>query len=334
MDELRQRLGPDRSSEQTTYDGWGRATNIARKTAAGATYFSRTMTYTSAGKLQNVQERGDGNVSRTMTQLWDGGGRATRVATIGNGTTGMRIRHARFDDAERLQMEESGEGADPQSVQPFEVKQYQGYGKSDVATTVQSNEPRGTPTPVTIQRSQLDTLGRAKSVTVGELEWKQTMDQAGNVTGAAAPRRPATTMDHDAGGLVTSETLADGSVQSHSGAATAFADPTSEQMQTDVDAFGRPRRITYADSSTPTNCVTPPCATRTLPRGYGYDTLTSQLTRMAASLRHDHGRLGDSIRRVAADRRCESARHLEQHAPYALHIRRAQPRVGFGDWRF
>jgi RHS repeat-associated protein len=247
-------LGPDLSSEQTTYDGWGRPTLVSKKTASGTTYFSRTMAYTPAGKLQSVQESGDGNVSRGMTQLWDGGGRATRIATTGNGTTGMRIRHARFDDAGRLQMEESGEGADPQTVQPFEVKNYQGYGTSDVATTVQSHEPRATQTPITIQRSQLDTLGRPKSVAVGDLEWKQTLDQAGNVTRAAAPGRPETSMQHDARGLVTSETLADGSVQSHeyhaSGAATAFSDPTSEQTQTDVDAIGRPRRITYPDGST------------------------------------------------------------------------------------
>jgi hypothetical protein len=208
-------LGPDLSSETTAYDGWGRPTNVAKKTAGGATYFSRTMTYTSAGKLQNVQESGDGNVGRTMAQLWDGAGRGTRVATTGRDTTGMRIRHARFDDAGRLQMEESGEGADPQSVQAFEVKNYQGYGKSDVATTVQSREPRATQTPITIQRSQLDTLGGRSRSRSEILSGNRSSIQAGNVTSVSPPGRPETTMQQDARGLVTSEALApvDGTIQ-------------------------------------------------------------------------------------------------------------------------
>src|SRR5207244_6330562 len=151
--------------------------------------------------------------TRGTSRLWDGGGR-----TAGLGVTGGDEPFAmqqQFGNASRIQMHKRG-GADPSSVDAYTQSTFSQYGSSDLAPSIASTEQKAqTPPNYQTSLSGFDTLGNPQNVTRGSLNWTQQFDEAGHPTSVKAPGRPAKLFSWDARGAITTQTLPDGSTQSH-----------------------------------------------------------------------------------------------------------------------
>ncbi|HWW59738.1 MAG TPA: RHS repeat-associated core domain-containing protein, partial [Thermoanaerobaculia bacterium] len=238
-------LRMDGSRRHTEYDGWGRVTELSERDRAGSEIYRQHTEYTEAGQVKSVTESGPGG-SRTTNTAWDGGGRTTGVAVE------SRASVQQFDDAGRLTKVQAGNGSATVVSDAFHEANYLNYGKSWLASKVEAIEPKAAATFTSAMT--FDTVGNTKTMSIGGLAWSQELDQNGSIIKAKAPNRPEATMQHDARGAVTTETLPDGATQSHeyhaSGSATGFIDPTNEATKTTADLVGRPTQVRFPDGTT------------------------------------------------------------------------------------
>jgi RHS repeat-associated protein len=228
------------------YDGWGNPQSIEQRDAAGATAGKSSVDFSPAGRL-----RGDttdlGSKSRQSEYRWDGAGRSTISSTSG------RTSSTRFDALGRVQSSATGEGTAAGVENPFASSEVPPTGYSGALVLAVSTKEKGASAVPT--KYGYDALGRTTIRKVGDLEWKQDLDEAGNVKSSSMPSRPPTQYEHDGRGAVTRETRADASQLNHQydagGAATSYADPL-ETTATENDLLGRPVKRTYPDATTET----------------------------------------------------------------------------------
>lgn len=234
----------DGTTAHRTFDSWGRVTNVEGRSDGGAVVGETSLDITAAGRLKSITAKVDAGVTRQTAVRWDGAGRTTAVAA------GNRAARASFDTSGRLVSSAVGEGSLAAITTPFLAQQVSAHAGTlpQLATTT---EKTGGGTSVVLQ---YDTAANITSEQVGGLAWQQTFDQAGNVTSAALPARPAATYAYDARASLTQQTLPGGALNKYAykenGALAGYTDPSNEAAVTvDVDLLGRPLKRTYADST-------------------------------------------------------------------------------------
>jgi len=239
-------LAADGTKSSTQFDAWHRPVKSDALDAAGKTTSSATVDYTDAGRLTKVTSdvTADGAGKRVTDFTWDGGGRTAGMATSG------RASHSKFDIAGRLQNAQQGGGSAAGVTDKFEERSVTSHDGTIPQQMVKS-EKGGSAYDLAMQ---FNALGDATTQKVGNLEWNQKFDEAGNVTEASEPSRPASKYEYDGRGAVKKETLEDGSSTNQhryhaSGAPSGYTDPTSEATNTTTDLIGRPVERTYADGT-------------------------------------------------------------------------------------
>jgi len=238
-----QSMYPDGTKSKTDFDAWGHETKLEEKDAAGAVTGQSTYDYEAGGKLKSQNTKVDGSRTRTMNFAWDGGGRTTGASETG------RAAHAKFDTAGRLVTRQVGAGDVTNVNTVFEKTEVTG-NTGALPQSLTKSEKSGGSYGISLE---YNTAGDVTSNKLGNLEWKQELDQAGNTTSMKLPNRPATTYNFDSRGAIKSRTLPGGAEHKYdyhaSGAPTNYTDPSSEVTQTDTDLLGRPTKRTYVDGT-------------------------------------------------------------------------------------
>jgi RHS repeat-associated protein len=246
----------DGSREHLEYDGFGRMTTFQQLDASGNVVYARTSTAQPDGQVSQLTESGGSGPGRITTRAWDGAGRTGGVSVAGGDAPRAALRE--HDDSGRLQKSTAGAGTMQTLTNSFTETSYSQYESSYLASLIKRIEKKAPPSSpaqsTETHLSDFDTLGNAKDVSTGNLNWKQSFDEAGHVASASAPGRPPAGFSHDAHGKVTQQTLPDQTTQSFdfdkSGALKGFTDPANEVTSKQTDLVGRPTLVTYADGTT------------------------------------------------------------------------------------
>ncbi|MFL6247287.1 MAG: Ig-like domain-containing protein [Thermoanaerobaculia bacterium] len=242
---------PDGTITTLKLDETGQPTEVkALDPSASETVAQSSYTYSASGRLEAMKAKIDATVERSTTQVWDGGGRTTGIAT------GNRADHSTFDLAGRPLTYMAGAGDAKTLVEIFSKSEVTSHD-GDLPATTESSEKGGAPVKSEARR---DTAGGVTEAKTGSLKWTQKYDELGNVTEARVPGRPLPTKwEVDARGNVKTETLPDGAINRYAydgtGAQTNYSDPSvpqPEQTSTVTDLIGRPITRSYPDGTTET----------------------------------------------------------------------------------
>ncbi|MEO8215448.1 MAG: Ig-like domain-containing protein [Acidobacteriota bacterium] len=255
-------MEPDGTKTVRTFDAWSRPTVVEHLNSSGLTAARMEMDYTPAGRMTAVRRAIDPALLSESRLTWDGAGRTTGFSRGANftSTKGASVRrsavetlpratHVRFDPAGRLLAEATGAGTAAAVSDPFEQLAVDGF--TGMLPTAARRSERGGSTYAL--SAEYNTLGDAVGTRIGPLQFEQHFDQAGNVTAAKEPARPASSYEYDARGSLRSEAMPDGA-ENHfqydaSGALKQYLDPVSEATSTETDLLGRPLARTYADGT-------------------------------------------------------------------------------------
>ncbi|HEV8657778.1 MAG TPA: HNH/ENDO VII family nuclease [Thermoanaerobaculia bacterium] len=233
----------DDTEQITEFDSWGRPKSVRKLDAAGAMFGESTLDYTDAGRLRSVSTRVDATQSREIGYSWDGAGRTTGMSESG------RAAHSRFDIAGRVLSGKAGNGTALDVTTIFTQTDLSNHAGT-LPQSAQSKEKSGSSYQLALE---YNTAGDVTTRAFGGLEWKRNFDQAGNVTSAKAPNRPAYAYDYDARGSLKQETLPGGAINKYdyhpTGSLTDYKDPSNEVTQTVPDLLGRPLQRMYKDGT-------------------------------------------------------------------------------------
>ncbi|MGZ4779020.1 MAG: DUF6531 domain-containing protein, partial [Thermoanaerobaculia bacterium] len=237
-------LASDGTRQTATLDAWGRPTNVKTLNGAGASAGESTMDYTAAGRLKSIDTKVDGTQSRVTNFAWDGGGRTTGMSESG------RAGHAKYDSAGRLLSAEAGDGNAGAVSTVFDGADISGH-TGTLPQTGKKKEKSGSAYDLALEyNAAADVITQD----LGSLEWKHDFDQAGNVTSAKSPNRPAYGYQYDSRGSVTQEALPGGAANQFAyhptGALATYTDPANEVTQTTNDLIGRPVLRSFKDGTT------------------------------------------------------------------------------------
>ena len=236
-------MGADGTEQTTDFDSWGQPKAIRRFDTTGAMFGESTLDYTDAGRLRSVSTKVDSTQSREVGYAWDGGGRTTGMSESGRAT------HSRYDTAGRMLSGKSGSGDALDVATTFTQTDVSNHAGA-LPQSVQNKEKTGSAYQLALE---YNTAGDITTRGFGGLEWKRDFDQAGNVTSAKGPNRPAYAYDYDSRGSLKQETLPGGAINKYdyhaTGALTDYRDPGNEVTQTVPDLLGRPLQRTYKDGT-------------------------------------------------------------------------------------
>ncbi|HVS59523.1 MAG TPA: RHS repeat-associated core domain-containing protein, partial [Gemmatimonadaceae bacterium] len=234
----------DGTQSVTTYDAWGHPKSVIAYDSASQKIAGGTLDFTADGRLNKTTTEVDALLSRSTDFRWDGGGRTSAIATSG------RASKTEYDLAGRVKKAQAGKGTTTAISDVFssaDVSAYSGYLPTATKTAEKGSAGYESTT-------SYDSAGNATLQQLGNLEWKQTFDEAGNIKSASQPGRSAANYDHDARGALLTETMPDGAALQNrfdkNGSQTEYKDPTGQKTIDTTDLVGRPLTRTYPDSTT------------------------------------------------------------------------------------